>query len=1247
MFTAVHHHLEGLAGQRFRALAGQLRRLQQQEASSDRLDALCRDEVRWSESAPGLNGCREHYTACAYLLTDLAKLRWRIVEDGFGIELATPDARSVSVHETLAYKDAVRLELSSRIRQQFESPPVRDFIGRMERPSAASKKKSVLELIADGRELRTRLLGASEVRGADRVALCADAVQPYLQLVEPGGKDAFTGHSLSDIWRYFRFTWSIPATNVPGRNLFYLVRDGAHPSHAVMGITALSNAPLALGDRDRALGWTASATQANVRNLVTLPDDAAREALASLFVDLEANVQLGLDSISHDKLLRPEEADHPTEEIVARLKRRAAGFAGQRQSLLSTSESPLCVQELEDVEYGMPEVSDDVLSLEEKVFGDAKMDAARRALTAKKRAAELARLLQARLVFQKQRDKLLSPGAAAAAYATEAVTTAVNTAWFSAKNARAGTSMLEITVCGAVRPYGHILGGKLAALLMLSPEVADDYTKRYGLSVSIISSMMKNERVVKDSRLVFLGTTSLYLHGASQYNRVRLPAGIISPEQQEIRYEAMGETGGFGTVQFSADTVKAVEQVVTAIKGYREVNSVFGEGRSPKLRKLRTGLDELGFDADVLLQHHQRRIVYGVKLFPGADEFLRFDRGKVPDFVRSPAEFRDATARISAYWRERWLCQRLDHQPLVEALNSCHAWKLSQKLPTQEESPSKSAAQEIPLSTPLAISTETIGDTKLWESLAAAGTQSCSDCLNDEDLDRLHVPTGIEDFLVQKVQEGFSIILTGNAGDGKTHLLKRIAPSLSAAGALVDLDATAVMRRGTVAPILDRWKAALDAQKPYCVAANEYPLHLLTRAARGVLPDALHGELSRQTKERLAYGADTKPAEKASENLLVVDLSLRNPLAASFSIAALRRMLLDDAIINRAASGGDADFTWNFNQLGNPRVQERLGALFQSLADRGHRCTVRELWICIARMLFGDPSEASDSTASIGAPRSWYSSRLWNLPSSGFRFRLGALLLEIADPAASSHPRWDERLERTAEMASEEWLDGVPAIQVAHSDPKVSKARFNALKRRFYFEHQHGEKAFELHASGGNFSRVLHEATNADGIFKGRILQAINHAYCPRAFSGSDHDLYLWFSHRYHEQPTRAFVAARSLPLTTFQVLLPRLPLRLASAFDYRPDHFALSCAAHDRRDVSLRIDAELHTTLEKLLHGFPRHLLPDSALNKLDDFMSRLLRLSSGEDSRQFLIYSAESRFATRVTLDDRFARYEEVVKL
>jgi len=1247
MFTAVHHRLEGLAGERFRALAGQLRRLQQQEATSDRLDALCRDEVRWSESAPGLNGCREQYVACAQLLTDLAKLRWRIVQDGFGIELSTPDVRRVSAPETAAYKDAVRQELSSRIRQQFELPSARDFVEQMERPRPSNLKRSVLDLIADGRELRTRLMAAREASGQARIALSEEAIQPYLQLVMPGEKDAFTGHTLSDIWRYFRYTWSIPATNVPGRNLFYLIRDAAHPSHAVMGITALSNAPLALGDRDRAIGWTAASTLARVQDIAALAEHEAGAALVALLDALEANLQIGLDSIAHGNLLSTEEVANPTEDVVAKLKRRAAGFANQRQALLSALEVPLSVHELEDVDYAMPEVSEDVLSLEAKVYGDPKMDAARRALTAKKRAAELARLLQSRLVFRAQREKLLSPAKAIAAYASESVTAAVTTSWFSAKNARAGTSMLEITVCGAIRPYNHILGGKLAALLMLSPEVADDYTRRYGESVSIISSMMKNERVVKDSRLVFLGTTSLYLHGASQYNRIRLPAGIISPQQKEIRYEEMGETGGFGTVQFSADTVKAVEQVVTNVKGYREVNSVFGEGRSPKLRKLRTGLEELGFDADVLLQHHQRRIVYGVKLFPDSAQFLCFGRGVIPDFVQNPSHFRDATARIAAFWRERWLCRRLDHEPLLETLSSCHAWTLSQTLPTPDpSSPHVTGHRTARPQTkaPLAAASDS---TKLWQSLAAAGAQSCSDCLTEEELERLHVPTGLEDFLVRRVEEGFSLILTGNAGDGKTHILRRIAPSLRKANAVVDLDATAVMRRGTVAPILNRWRKALDAQRPYCVAANEYPLHLLTRAAEGELPDGLRRELVRQTRERFVYGLDPKAGEESAEKLLIVDLSLRNPLAASFSVAALRRMLSDSSVAAHAMSGGDADFAWNFHRLKEPRVQDRLGALFQSLADRGHRCTIRELWICLARMLFGDPSEHAGNRTAVGSPRSWYSTRLWTLPSSGFRFRLGALLVDQTDPAASSHPRWDVRLEHASEMDPSQWLDGIPAIQVAHNDPKVSAARFDSLKRRFYFEHEQGAESFALRGgAGGNFSRVLHDSATSDDIFKGRIFRAINYAYCPRSFSGCDRDLHLWFSHRYHEQPTRAFVSAHTLPVNVFRVLLPRLPSRLVEAFNYCPDHFALETEATGSPE-RLSINAGLYGTLEKLSQGYPRHLLPENALNILDDFLSRLLRAANLRDSRQFLVYSAENRIGTRITLDERLCRYEEVEKL
>lgn len=1255
MFTTIHHDLEGMAAERFRSLASHLRRVQREGRGSEQMDAICRDEMAWLQSAQGLNGCREKYEASARLLTDLAKLRWRIVLDGFSIELASPNERAVSSTQVPAYKESVRQELVSQIRSQFSGKPgkaARDFVHRMENPMLSSKKRSVLELIADGRELRGRLLAASEASGAERKRLCTEAVRPYLQLVESDGRDSFTGHTLSDIWRYFRYTWSIPATNVPGRNLFYLIRDAAHSSHAVMGITALSNTPLALRDRDNRLGWTAAATLERVRKLSALPEPEASAGLTALLADLETNIQAGFDAILHDQLLHPDEATNPTEEVIQRLRRKAAEFAEKRAEVLSEPDIPSTVSELEDMVYGEPEVSDAMLALEGKIFGNSKMDAARRALIAKKRAAELARLLQARLVLRQNRDRLISPAQAPAAYALEAVVAAVNTAWVSAKNARAGTSMMELTVCGAVRPYNHILGGKLAALLMLSPEVADDYTCRYGRSVSIISSMMKNEPVVKDTRLVFLGTTSLYLHGASQYNRVRLPAGVISPEQTEIRYEPMGETGGFGTVQFSSETVQAVEKVVTSSKGYREVNSIFGEGRSPKLRKLRTGLDEIGFDPEMLMQHQQRRLIYGVSFFLEVDEFLRTGRGELPDYISNPGQFRDATGRIANYWSKRWLSQRLNHTPLMQALAECPAWRLSQMLPVAESLSLPEASDEAThVKEPEAVMSSNNSprhDTSLWKSLAAAGHSACSDCLVEQDLSRLHVPTPLDEFLVERVREGFSIVLTGNAGDGKTHLLRHISPTLEQAGALVDLDATAVMRKGEVAPILEHWRSALDAGRPYCLAANEYPLHLMIRSGRGILPNALYDELIRQTRQRLAYSYEPQASEEAQEKLLVVDLSLRNPLLPSFSLVALRRMLADPAVKAQSTFGKETDFSWNYRQLSMTKVQERLGKLFQRIADHGHRCTIRELWICLARLLFGDPAENADGIPPIGSPRCWYSSRLWSPPSSGIRFSLGELLLREADPAAISHPRWDARLERVSEMNASQWLSGIPSINPKHHDTKEMVRRFGILKRRFYFEHEHGNEVFSLWSGNGrtaDFSQVLSGVIMADDIFKAQLLRAINNAYCPKIFAGSERELYLWFSHRYHEQPTRSYVASRSIPLANFSIRIPRLPARIAGAFDYRPDHLVLECLMGGQR-TNLRIDAALHTTLGQLAAGFPRHLAPESELNKLDDYLSRLLLLDV-QDTRQFLVYSAEARLATRITLDETFQKYLTVEKL
>ncbi|MGH8549405.1 MAG: Druantia anti-phage system protein DruA [Methylococcales bacterium] len=181
--------------------------------------------------------------------------------------------------------------------------------------------------------------------------------------------------------------------------------------------------------------------------------------------------------------------------------------------------------------------------------------------------------------------------------------------------------MLEISTCGAIPPYQHLLAGKLAALLLFSPRIADDYRRTYS-DPSIISSQLKNSPVVRDNTLVYLGTTSLYTQGSSQYERIRLPAGLINADQSELGYRRVGRTEGYGTRQFLDETRSAVEKFMGYCLEFRDVNSIFGEGPSPKLRKLVAGLRALGFPPDTLMQHKRERLIYAAELAPQARDFL-------------------------------------------------------------------------------------------------------------------------------------------------------------------------------------------------------------------------------------------------------------------------------------------------------------------------------------------------------------------------------------------------------------------------------------------------------------------------------------------------------------------------------------------------------------------------------------------------------------------------------------------------
>jgi hypothetical protein len=238
------------------------------------------------------------------------------------------------------------------------------------------------------------------------------------------------------------------------------------------------------------------------------------------------------------------------------------------------------------------------------------------------------------------------------------------------KASQIGVNMLDIIVCGAVAPYNHILGGKLVGLLMTSPEVVRAYEKRYGETPSIIASSMAGRPIRRKPRLVLLNTTSLYGVASSQYNRLVLPAREAGGRSDEVvEFKPLGRTIGWGSFHFSGETVEEIERLLAQREHGRAVNSIFGEGVNPRMRKIRAGLDAIGFPSDTVLNHGSPRLVYGVALARNFKAVL-LGLTDTPRYLVPSTHPEKQSAKITDFWMRRWLARRIENEAVLSAVES-------------------------------------------------------------------------------------------------------------------------------------------------------------------------------------------------------------------------------------------------------------------------------------------------------------------------------------------------------------------------------------------------------------------------------------------------------------------------------------------------------------------------------------------------------------------------------------------------
>jgi len=586
------------------------------------------------------------YIAALSVLVDLSLQGWAF--DVHGNEL-TLKMETDNVDD----KQRIRYRLSAERNAQFKSESVSAFIKQMESTKAYNGNKvSVKNLIGDKNQLM------AFIKAGERVC------DPYIQLVT-NGRDDLTGYKLSDIWRYFRYTWSIPYKTMPGRNLFYLVRDRLQPYHPVIGIFALGNSVLNLTVRDDDIGWTVEAIKKNIAQLSVettceqiVSGTDGKKIKTRIHTPIETEEEhLSRSKAYADKMLPL--LKHNIEDAISELYLKDLGYHRNTKNPKPEKIAELLAMAEEYAEKSLNNKNNEKSPKWE--------EEAQSNLFKRKRATELAKLLETKRCFNavkgntnaEQLNALLS---------FEAGRKAIHTALIANRKRKIGSNMMDIIVCGSIPPYNELLGGKLISILACSPQVVRDYTYKYDKQISEIASRMKGSRVVRDSRLVYLGTTSLYAVGSSQYNRIKVPLG----DNDYLEYRKMGITEGYGTVFFSKETTGTFSRLLELQDGGKKINHVFGEGTSPRFRMISRGLSSIGIKADAFLKHYSPRIVYSINLAKNTNNFLLGLDNDV-DYgydMNNETEVIQKTQELIEYWYTRWLEMRLTSIDIEQRLSA-------------------------------------------------------------------------------------------------------------------------------------------------------------------------------------------------------------------------------------------------------------------------------------------------------------------------------------------------------------------------------------------------------------------------------------------------------------------------------------------------------------------------------------------------------------------------------------------------
>ncbi len=467
----------------------------------------------------------------------------------------------------------------------------------------------------------------------------------------------------------------------------------------------------------------------------------------------------------------------------------------------------------------------------------------------------------------------------------------------------------------------------------------------------------------------------------------------------------------------------------------------------------------------------------------------------------------------------------------------------------------------------------------------------------------IHVSTLLDDRIRDWIRAGKDVILTGNPGDGKTHLIEVLRRENALGGAYTETDAS----EKEVEQILKTWIEQRAAGIPFVIAINHAPLRDL---ARGAAAFPLLSHLTQLITEIDLLVFYNEPGHSALENTIVVDLSQRELLTHDI-VSKFVRKLSDMATIAACPDcpPNRCPVEYNASALSQPEVLDSLMKLFSLVTMRGLHTTMRDLAGLLAFILTGGRScstrwqavedEEGQSRQPTFEDYTYYNLLFENGRSSLFD------AVRTFDPGHLVDPTGDLAL-WNGEILTD-WLFPEPAVTIPANLSELCQ-----VKRRYFFEHRHKKEdqlRRMLPVTARNFDRILRSDMREQEAVE-HLIERINLLYAPRMENeGSDYRyrLRLWNSHRYAAGEVPGYFAMRSIPSDKLTIYYPKLTPRLEGAIEVQQDHVLLGVQRYEFGDPALRVDWSMYQALASADNGVPIALQPFHILRRLDLFLRGL----------------------------------------